>query len=52
MVGAIDGTHAKIKTPVENGPDYFSRYQDHDIVVQRVVDGNYDFSRRGSWLPR
>ena len=43
VVGAIDGTHVKIKTPVENGPDYFSRYQDHDIVVQGVVDGNMIF---------
>lgn len=24
VVGVIDGTHVKIKTPVENGPDYFS----------------------------
>ena len=24
VVGAIDGTHVKVKTPVENGPDYFS----------------------------
>ena len=43
VVGAIDGTRIKIKTPVENGPDYFSRYQDHDIVVQGVVDGNSVF---------
>ena len=43
VVCAIDGTHVKIKTPVENGPDYFSRYQDHDIVVQGVVDGNMIF---------
>lgn len=43
VVGAIDGAHVKIKTPVENGPVYFSRYQDHDIVVQGVVDGNMIF---------
>ena len=43
VVGAIDGTHVRIKTPVENGPDYFSRYQDHDIEVQGVVDGNMTF---------
>ena len=25
VVGAIDGTHVKIKTPKESRPDYFSR---------------------------
>ena len=33
----------RLKTPVENWPNYFSRYQDHDIVVQEVVDGNMSF---------
>ena len=32
----------RLKTPVENWPNYFSRYQDHDIV-QGVVDGNMSF---------
>ena len=35
VVDAIDGTHVRIKTPVENEPDYFSRYQDHDIQNQQ-----------------
>ena len=38
VVGAIDGTHIKIKTPKESGPDYFSRLQQHDVVVQAVAD--------------
>lgn len=39
VIGAIDGTHIKIKTPTESGPDYFSRLQQHDVVVQAVADG-------------
>lgn len=38
LVGAIDGTHIKIKTPTQSGPDYFSRLQQHDVVVQAVAD--------------
>jgi len=51
VVGAIEGTHVKIKTPVENGPDYFSRYQDHDIVVQGIVDGTMTFLDVGAGYP-
>ena len=29
----------KIKTPTESGPDYFSRLEQHDVVVQAVVNG-------------
>ena len=43
MVGAIDGTHIRIKTPKESGADYFSRLQKHDVVVQAVADGNERF---------
>ena len=43
VVGAIDGTHIKIKTPTESGPDYFSRLQQHDVVVQAVADGEKRF---------
>lgn len=38
VVGAIDGTHIKKKTPIQSGPDYFSRLQQHDVVVQAVAD--------------
>ena len=43
VVGAIDGTHIKIKTPTQSGPDYFSRLQQHDVVVQAVTDGEKRF---------
>lgn len=43
VIGAVDGTHIKIKTPVESGPDYFSRLQQHDVVVQAVADGEKRF---------
>lgn len=43
VVGAIDGTHIKIKTPTQSGPDYFSRLQQHDVVVQAVADGEKRF---------
>ncbi|KAL9977491.1 hypothetical protein ACROYT_G014899 [Oculina patagonica] len=43
LSAAIDGTHIKIKTPTESGPDYFSRLQQHDVVVQAVADGKKRF---------
>ena len=43
MLGAIDRTHLKIKTPKESGLDYFSRLQQHDVVVQAVADGEKQF---------
>ena len=39
IAGAIDGTHVKIKAPNESAVDYFSQYQQHDVVVQGIVDG-------------
>ena len=35
--------HIKIKTPKESGPNYFSRLQQHDVVVQAVADGEKRF---------
>ena len=43
VVAAIDGTHDKIKTPKESGPDYFSQLQQHDVVVQAIADGGKRF---------
>ena len=43
VVGAIDGTHIRIPAPPVNAVDYFSRYQQHDIVVQAVVVGRKRF---------
>ena len=34
IAGAIDGTHIRIKAPKESAVDYFSRYQQHDVVQQ------------------
>ena len=39
IAGAIDGSHIKIRAPRESAVDYFSRYQEHDVVVQAVVNG-------------
>ena len=43
IAGAIDGTHVKIRAPKESAVDYFSRYQQHDVVVQGIVDGRKIF---------
>ena len=43
VAGAIDGTHIKIVAPRENALDYFSRYQQHDFIIQAVVEGRGKF---------
>ena len=43
VLGAIDGTHIKIRAPKENKRDYFSRYHQYDVVCQGIVDGNTKF---------
>jgi len=43
VVGAIDGSHVRIKAPVDSAPDYFSRFQQHDFIIQAVVDGEKIF---------
>jgi len=43
VVGAIGVTHIKIKNPIENGADYFSGLQQHDVVLQAVADGGGRF---------
>ncbi|KAK3736780.1 hypothetical protein QZH41_001694 [Actinostola sp. cb2023] len=39
IAGAIDGSHVRIKAPIESKADYFSRYQQYDFIIQAVVDG-------------
>lgn len=39
IAGAINGSHIKIRAPRESAVDYFSRYQQYDVVVQAVVNG-------------
>ena len=43
VAGAIDGTHIKIIAPRENALDHFSRCQQHDFIIQPVVDGEGKF---------
>ena len=43
VAGARDGTHIPIIVPREDAVDYFSRYQQHDMIVQGVVDGTGKF---------
>lgn len=38
IVGAIDGSHVTIKAPKDSAGDYFSRYQQHDFIIQVVVN--------------
>ena len=39
VVGAIDESHVRIKAPKDSAVDYFSRYQQHDFIIQAVVNG-------------
>ena len=43
VVGAIDGSHIRIKAPNDSAPDYFSRYQQHDFIIQAIVDSKKVF---------
>ena len=47
VAGAINGTHIKIIAPRENALDYFSRYQQHDFIIQAVesvsIDNEYEY---------
>ena len=44
IVGAIDGSHVRIKAPSDSAADYFSRYQQHDFIIQAVVNGKKVFT--------
>ena len=41
--GAVDGTHIPILAPAENHTDYFNRKGFHSIVMQALVDHQYQF---------
>ena len=43
VAGAIDGTYIPIIAHREDTVDYFSRYQQHDMIVQGAVDGTGKF---------
>ena len=43
VVGAIYGSHIRIKAPNNSAPDYFSRYQQHDFIIQAIADGKKIF---------
>ena len=51
VAGAIDGTHIPIIAPREDAVDYFSRYQQHDMIVQGVVDGTGKFLDASCRIP-
>lgn len=51
IVGAIDGTHIKIKRPRQSGHDYFSRYHQHDVVTQAIVNGKMLFLEVATGFP-
>lgn len=34
IVGAIDGSHIRIAAPPDSAVDYFSRYQQHDLLFK------------------
>ena len=34
IVGTIDGSHVRIKASTDSAVDYFSRYQQHDLLIQ------------------
>lgn len=44
--------HIKIKAPTGSGPDYFSRLQQDDVVVQAVADGEKRFLDVAAGFPR
>ena len=43
IVGAIDGSHVRIKAPNKSAPDCFSIYQQRDFIIQAIVDGRKIF---------
>ena len=44
VIGALDGTHIKIKAPFEHGADYFNRKKYHSIILQAVCREDLSFT--------
>lgn len=40
VIGAIDCTHIKIRTPTENPEDYFNKKKYYSLIVQAVVNAD------------
>ena len=51
IVGAIDRSHIRIAAPPDSAVDYFSHYQQHDFIVQAIVDGKKRFLDFASGFP-
>ena len=43
VVGAIDDSHIRIEAPDNSAPDFLSWYQQHDFIIQAIVDGKKIF---------
>ena len=43
IADSIDGTRIRVEAPRDSAIDYFSRYQQHDFVVQAVDDSRTIF---------
>jgi hypothetical protein len=43
VVGAIDGSHILVLTPINGGEDYYYLKSFHSIILQEIVDVHYKF---------
>ena len=41
--GAIDGSHIPVKAPIDFHADYYNRKGSYSIILQALVDSNYQF---------
>ena len=51
FVVAIDGSHIRIAVPPYTAVDYFTYYQQHNFIVQAIVDGKKHFLDFASGSP-
>ena len=51
FVVAIDGSHIRIAAPPYTVVDYFTYYQQHNFIVQAIVDGKKHFLEFASGSP-